>query len=249
MLNKSTMPRVLFFDIETIPDLEAALKHWPRLDDWPSQAMKAQVNQVLMIGYKWGHEKKAKSFKAWESSEVEILKQFSEVFESAHQIVSQNGKGFDLKFIQTRLAYYGLPFLDKKVIHVDTKQVSKANLFLLGNRLNDIAEMTRSDKKLENGGWKLWVDCYHKDPKALRLMDRYCKQDVLSLEQVYMKLRPLTASVNMNHFAAEGNCCPRCGSLSVVKKGHRFNAVTVVQRHLCNNCGYRFVIPKVGVPR
>lgn len=238
--------KILVLDIETLPDLPKVLKHLPRIDDWPGQSLKASINSVLCIGFKWLGEKQTRiiscwDFKSWNSSvndDKELLKAFAKIFNQADAIVTQNGKKFDIKFLQTRYMINGLDALDHKVLHLDTKQIAKRYLYIIGNRLNDLAEITNSAKKLENGGWELWEKVWRKDPKAMKLMARYCKQDVKTLEEVFLKLRPFITQIpNANLWKAELNACPTCGSLNVKKDGFRTYKERKMQRIRCNECG------------
>jgi len=238
--------KILVFDIETMPDLQQVFKYLPRIDDWPGQSLKASINSVLCIGYKWLGEKQTHILRLWDhpswnksvNDDKVILKEFAKVFSEADAIVTQNGKKFDIRFLQTRYIINGLEPLDHKVIHLDTKQMARRYLYGIGNRLDDLAEITGSKKKLENGGWDLWSKCWAKDPKALKLMERYCKQDVATLEQVFLKLRPFASSLpNANQWALEKTRCPACGSLHVVKDGSRVTKEGRRQKLRCNECG------------
>lgn len=247
--------RILIFDIETLPDLQQVFKHLPRVDDWPGQSLKASINSVLCIGYKWLGEKQTKVLRLWDypswetavNNDSALLKDFQKIYSSADAIVTQNGKKFDVKFLQTRFVINNLPPLDHKMIHLDTKQMAKRYLYAIGNRLDDLAEMTGSEKKMENGGWSLWHKCWMKDAKALRLMEKYCKQDVKTLEQVFLKLRPFATSLpNANQWFLEKTRCPVCGTLNTQKNGKRAYVSKVVQRFRCKDCGAQFTESRKG---
>lgn len=238
--------RILILDIETLPDLPKILKHLPRVDDWPSNSMKATINSVLCIGFKWLGESRTHILNNWDYSgwkrsvndDKELLKAFAKIFNEADAIVTQNGKRFDLKFLQTRYVINELPPLDHKVLHLDTKQIAKRYLFAMGNRLNDLAEITGSNLKMENGGWELWEKCWRKEPKALAMMAKYCKQDVKTLEEVFIKLRPFVTQLpNANMWSLEKTNCPTCGSLNIQKHGMRVTKEGIKQRYRCNECG------------
>lgn len=238
--------KILIFDIETLPDVSQVFKHLPRIDDWPGQSLKATINSVLCIGYKWEGEKKTHIINAWDYKEwhknqnddSQVLRAFEKIIKQADAIVSQNGKKFDIRFLQTRYLINKLDPLPHNIIHLDTKQIAKRYLFAIGNRLNDIAEITHAQKKLEKGGWELWEKVWKKDQKAMALMARYCKQDVKTLEQVYLKLKPfMTQLPNANQWALEKTNCPACGSLKVIKSGYRTYKERKVQRMKCEECG------------
>lgn len=164
-----------------------------------------------------------------------------EILKDANHIVTHNGKRFDFKFLQTRLAIHGLPFLDPKLKHTDTKSVSSSNLFMLNNKLDTLAEALTDTKKLEHEGWKMWVKVYNRDPQAMQVMSDYCKQDVITLEKVFHRLKGLSTQIpNHNLFnVAQGkeHCCPNCGSTMLQREGTRPTATKLMIRYSCKNCG------------
>lgn len=249
--------KIIIFDIETLPNLPMVLRHLPKIDDWNGNSLKASINSVLCIGWKELGSKKTNLISAWDSDsweksvndDREVLIKFSKVLSDASAIVSHNGKRFDWRFIQTRLVMNDLRPLPP-IQHIDTKQVSKQHLFAISNRLNDVAEITKAQKKLENGGWELWERVWARDPKAIKLMGEYCKQDVRTLEQVFLKLRPFIKNLpNANLFNLEGNACPICGSLKIVKNGTRVETNGIRQRWLCHDCFSPFKTMKNNSPR
>ena len=109
--------KILILDIETLPDLPKVLKHLPRIDDWPGSSMKASINSVLCIGYKWlGGKTKiinAWDYKNWDKSvndDKELLKDFAKIFNEADAIVTQNGKKFDIKFLTFEIFFVIMEF-------------------------------------------------------------------------------------------------------------------------------------------
>lgn len=238
--------KIILLDIETLPDLPQVLKHLPKIDDWGGNSLKASINSTLCIGYKELNSKTTKCIKAWDypswnesvNDDKELLKDFSKVLKDCAAIITHNGKKFDWKFLQTRMVINGLDPLPTDIVHVDTRELSKRYLYSISNRLNDVAEITKATKKLENGGWELWEKVWRKDPKSLKLMERYCKQDVKTLEEVYLKLRPFVKNLpNANLFNLEKTACPTCGSLNVMKNGTRMQKNGFTQRYICSDCG------------
>jgi DNA polymerase elongation subunit (family B)/DNA-directed RNA polymerase subunit RPC12/RpoP len=238
-------PRIIVFDIETLPNLRQVLKYLPRIDDWPGSSLKATINSVLCIGWKELGKKKVNMIRAWDgpnwktdkNDDRYVLQEFLKIIKAADGVVTQNGKKFDWKFIQTRLLFHGLETLPT-IPHMDTKALAKGNLFTIGNRLNDLAELTASEKKIENGGWELWEKIWLGCERSLSAMEKYCKQDVKTLEQVFLKLRPFVKNMpNHNLWSLEGTRCPTCGSLSLIKNGMRTTTTQRYQRLLCTDCG------------
>ena len=245
--NKSE-PKIVLFDLETMPNLQEVMKVMTQLSNYPGLTMKATINSIICFGYKIFGEKKTNCINAWDFKEWKkdinndkpLVEKAIEVLSDADCVVTHNGKSFDWKFLQTRIMYHGLNPLPK-ILHVDTKHVAKSNLFLFNNKLNTLGKALVSEEKLENGGWDLWCKVMQKDPSAMRLMTDYCKQDVNLLEKVFKVLRPLITHLpNYNMFREhDKDCCPNCGSTLLEKFGVRVQKNGVWQRYNCRSCGSR----------
>lgn len=255
MSKKLDGPKIVFFDLETLPDLLQALRVWPSMSDWHGKTMKATINSIICFGYRTESMKKAKVIRAWDfperwnkdvNDDFEICKAAYEILKDADVIVTQNGRKFDLPFLQTRLAKYrhpdGRPIFPPlpKIIHVDTKVEAKKHFFLYDNSLNTMGYFLLEREKMKHDGWAMWVDVYFRKQKAMDTMSRYCGIDVDVLKGVFDRMRPyITILPNMNMWRAEKMNCPACGSLNIQKRGFRTTKTKVVQRLQCNedSCG------------
>lgn len=222
---------------------------FPSLGDYPGKTLRASINSIICFGYKRLGEKKTHCISAWDfpkrwaknvNDDYEVVMAAYNILKDADGMVTHNGKRFDLKFLNTRLAFYKKPALPN-IPHVDTCAVAKARLYLYDNRLNTLAKFLNCGKKLENGGWSLWEKVLQRKPSACRLMVRYCKQDVAVLEKIFFKLRGRcspAALPNHNLFLEKQNVCAACGSSKLQKNGTRANGHTgFYQRLLCLTCG------------
>lgn len=238
-------PKIISYDIETLPNLAEVMKVYPGLSAYPGLTLKASITTVICFGFKVLGEDEVKCINAWDyeawltdvNNDYELVKAARDVLSSADAIVSHNGKRFDFKFLQTRLLFHGLDPLPK-IPHIDTNQVLKSNMMIFNNRLGTAGKFLVKDEKLENGGWDLWVKVLNRDQEAMRLMEDYCKQDVILLEKIFLKLRPLINHIpNYNWFASEGRVCPKCGGTRLQKHSKRMNKRGPVQRYQCQHCG------------
>jgi hypothetical protein len=239
-------PKIILWDLETLPDLREVMKVIPNLGDYPGLTLKASINSIICFGYKvWGEKKtnciNAWDFKSWSkdvNDDKELVKAIHSVLIDADALVTHNGKRFDWKFLQTRLLKHNLPPLPK-ILHVDTCAVSKGNLLMFNNRLNTLAKFMTSEEKLENGGWNLWVQVLQRDKKSMELMEKYCKQDVETLGAVFKKLLPFIKDIpNYNAFTpGEKDLCSNCGSTRLEKNGFRTTKTAIFQRFRCKDCG------------
>jgi DNA polymerase elongation subunit (family B) len=253
-------PVIILFDIETLPN---AYEHICNLMEYNSDryglTLKADVNSLLSFGYKVLGESKAYCINTWDTDsgrkniqdDTDLLVQARAILSTADAIVTHNGRSFDYKFLNTRLVMAGMSPLPN-IPHIDTCSISKSKLYLQRNRLDYLAEKLSTERKMENGGWKLWVrlafsELNHYRSKTStkqvnrdkKTMSDYCKQDVITLEKIFLKLRPLIGNIpNSNLFGdKDGKSCPTCGSKHVQKRGRRVTKTSVYNRYQCQECG------------
>lgn len=243
-MNRSE-PKIVLFDIETLPDLDKVMEVFPQLSNYPGLTLKASINSVICFGYKIFGEKEIKCINAWDfkswdknvNNDLEIIKAAYEVLKDADAVVGHNSKRFDWKFIQTRLAIHGLEPLPR-IKHIDTCNESRKNLMMFSNRLGEISKLLFDDKKTENGGWPLWCKVMKRDKQAMAMMTKYCKQDVNLTEKLFKKIRPYVTNIpNYNLFeSGEKVLCPSCGSTRLEKRGFGTTKVRMFQKYVCKDC-------------
>jgi DNA polymerase elongation subunit (family B) len=239
-------PRIVLYDLETLPNLPEALKVWTQLSNYPGQTLKASITSIICAGWKVLGSKKVECINAWDFPEWKkdvnddgpLCRAIYDVLKDADCVVTHNGSRFDWPFLQTRLLYHGLDSLPK-IHHVDTCKEAKRHLKVFNNRLNTIADFLTDTKKMEHEGWDLWVKVHSRDPKAMRTMEAYCKKDVLVLEEVFKRLRPLIKSLpNQNLFnPLKAKACPNCGSSRLQSRGKLLTQTRMYNRYHCQDCG------------
>lgn len=236
-------PRIILWDLETLPNLNEVLKIYPSLSDYPGLTLKATTCSIICAGWKLLDDKKTHCINAWDfpewkndvNNDYEVVKRISDILNDADAVVTHNGKRFDWKFLQTRLLLHNLPPL-KQINHIDTCSLAKSNLLSFNNRLNTLARHFTDKEKMEHEGWNLWVKVHGRDEKAMKVMEKYCKQDVIVLEDIFKILRPFAKMIpNHNLFHADDGC-PYCGSLKITKSGTRPTKTTIMQRYFCHDC-------------
>lgn len=243
--------KVLFWDLETLPDIREVAKRLPSIGMWPGRTFKSDINSIISFGYKFLGDKQARCINVWDitknfnkkrNDDRDFVRAISKVIQEADVIVTHNGKKFDLKMLNSRLAKHGLPPVPK-IIHVDTKEVAKNKLSLYSNSLDELAKFLSCTPKMKFlDKWDLWVSIMFDAPgakldRAKRLMDKYCKQDVDTLNEVFDKLLPhITVLPNQNE--GEGVLCPRCGGDHLQSRGTvPKKDGTRVRRFHCQDCG------------
>jgi len=132
---------------------------------------------------------------------------------------------------------------------VDTLKLARTNFNFNSNRLDYLGKVLGVGGKEETGGFSLWADVMNGSKQALKDMIKYCKRDVVLLEDVYNKIAPHVASFTVHGGVLKGGnraSCPNpgCGSSDVQRRGTRVTAAGVEQQKLtCMDCRHSFSMP------
>lgn len=245
-------PKIIIFDLEIIPDLPMALKYWTRLSSFPGKTLKASVTSICCAGWKYAGGSKTHCINAWDfpsrwkkdvNDDYMVCKKIREVLLQADAVVTQNGRRFDWKYLQTRLAKHKLGLLPK-IKHIDTKVIASANMYFIDNRLGTMGEFLVDENKMDHEGWDLWVKTHGRDPKAMKKMEKYCKQDVKLLEKIYNELKPVAKYIPNHDLYVDLDdredgkiVCPSCGSNNTIFNGWHKTTVSTYRRVHCKDCG------------
>lgn len=237
-----------------MPIVEQAFRQWTILSNYPGITFSADLSSIICIGWKVLGEKKTHCINAWDypnwkkdkNDDSMVLKDFLEEIKYADGLITQNGKKFDVPFLQTRLLLNNLETI-ADLRHADTRFLAR-KLKLSSKSLKRMGYLLGDEKKSDSGGWETWCDIYFNDcDKAKRHMVKYCKQDVVTTESVFNKLKRFAKGANllpnMNQFRSpkqleEGTeVCPVCGSENIFKNGWHYTNTKSYQRVKCKDCG------------
>jgi hypothetical protein len=159
------------------------------------------------------------------------------LLDEADIVVTHNGKQFDIKRINERIVIHGMrpPSSYKQV---DTKVLAKNKFGFASNKLEHLAnKLCTKNKKLKHSefpGHELWTECLKQNPKAWNEMKKYNIADVLTLEELFLKLRPWDTSINFGVYL-DGACS--CGSTKFHRNGFTYTNSGKYQRYSCAACG------------
>lgn len=224
--------RVLIYDLETFPNVSYT---WGKYEQDVLEFVKEW--QLASFSYKWLGEKKVYCItRQGQKDDKAITKKLHSLLDEAEIVVAHNGDEFDAKRARAKFIEHGLP-PPKPFQSVDTLKIAKSKFKFNSNRLNDLGRLLGVGAKVKTGGFDLWLGCMQDDPKAWRTMERYNKQDVRLLEQVYLKLRPWADK--HPHQGERGlTQCPKCGSDKLQKRGYMASAQGGLYHRLqCQGCG------------
>jgi DNA polymerase elongation subunit (family B) len=221
---KEIKPRILIFDIEVSPHQG---EYWSK--NWETDIIAPLgYGRILCFAAKWlGHKK---TFSIGGNNEERVVRKLWKLLNEADLLVGQNIKAFDIKFANSRFAFYGLPPISPHKVF-DTRTEAKKYISLPSYRLNDIADYFGIGHKLEHEGLPLWHKCLNGDRQAWKRMLRYCRQDVELTYKVFQLLMPF---VDNKAIFLNGGCA-HCGSKNLKRRGLTLDGK--FQRMQCQDCG------------
>lgn len=237
-------PKIIVWDIETAPMKTYSFNFYYNTN----QDMIIQEDSLICFAYKELGKKGTKvisvggdpdRYKKNPYDDTFVVKELHKVLSDADAIIHHYGDKFDRKRANDFFIKHGLPPLHE-VVQIDTHKIAKKHFHFKSNKLDYIGEFLGVGRKIKTS-FRLWKDCMEGDLKALKQMEKYNKQDVELLEDVYLKLRPFTpAKLNLAAFYEVDHICPACGSDKTRKDGFKYMRAGKKQRYSCRGCGHMF---------
>ncbi len=238
-------PKILLWDLETLPMLAATFSLWP--DSIQHESIIADWS-IICAAWKYLGQKtiytsaitdNPKTFTKDVNNDFLVVKKLREVFEDVDILIGHNSKKFDTKKFNARLIFHGLPPLPSGIQQLDTLTEVKKVAAFSSNRLDYLGQhLCNNGKTPTTKG--LWIRILKGDKAAVKEMVAYNKQDVKVLEDVYLKLLPYMK--NHPHVGAidgndKNNSCPKCGSEELVDNKIRYSAAGVKRtQKQCKTC-------------
>jgi hypothetical protein len=234
-------PKILFLDIETAP---------LRSYTWGLWKQNVSLSQIISNWYiiswagKWLNGEEVfsdvlTSEEAINEDDSRIMKVLWKVLDEADIIIAHNGDAFDIPKINTRFVLHGL-MPPSPYRTIDTLTIARQRFGFTSNKLDFLAKFFGYEGKASTT-FSLWEDCMIGDNDALHYMDFYCKQDIITLEQVFMKLRPYAKGLpNLDMYQdAPVSACPVCGKQHLKEVPDKFFYTQAVkyQVYRCSDCG------------
>ena len=237
-----TGAKILILDIETAP---IRAKVW---GIWNQNISIDQIESdwfILTWAAKWLFDDKTYSGaltakEAVAQDDSRIMKGIWEMLNEADIVVAHNGDKFDLPKLNTRFLLNKMnPPLPYQSI--DTLKHIKRNFAFTSNKLEFVNRMLGLPRKSKHDGFELWSKCYAGDEEALKKMLDYNVNDVVILEETYLRLRPwIKPHPNTALFILDEHeyRCPTCGSNKLEDEGKKYyTTVNAYSQFRCTNCG------------
>lgn len=238
---KNNLPRVLLFDIETAPN---KFHGWGMFNQ--NFGLNQLVNEWFVLSYaaKWLGEDEVlyedMRGKVSTEDDTHLLDSLWKMFNEADIIIGQNSKSFDVKKLNARWIMNGYqpPSPYKQI---DTLDIAKRKFAFTSRKLEHMTNLLCDNKKLTHGkfaGFELWRECMIDNPEAWEEMEDYNRMDVVSLEELYLKMAAWDDKhVNFNLYSDTPHQVCRCGSTSLKEDGFAYTGVSKFQQYRCLDCG------------
>lgn len=231
-------PRILILDVETFPNTAYV---WRFFKENIGAKQVLEYSTLASFAYKWLDEDVIWCEDTQHQSEKKLVEKLLAVLDNADIVVAHNGSKFDLPTIQGRALVLGLkPPSPYKI--VDTLLVARYEFNFPANNLEHLAILLNVDQKgghKKFPGFELWEQCMKNNPEAWEEMKIYNKQDVRTLEQIYLRMRPfMKRHPNVAVFEEDNQImCPKCGSKHIQRRGYVTTNVYKYQKFQCQSCG------------
>lgn len=236
-----TKPRILIIDIETSPIVSYT---WGLFDQNVALNQVKQDWHLLSFAAKFLGEKKVhyqdQSGIKDKTNDQKLLKTLWKLMDEADIVLGQNSIAFDVKRIKARMALHGMR-PPSSFRQLDTMRIAKKHFNFTSNKLEYLSKsLCSKHTKLTHKkfpGFELWKECLKDNKQAWKEMKVYNIQDVLSTEELYLKLRPWDNSINVNTFSNDLGLICSCGSKVIAKNGYNWSNNSKRQRYRCSDCG------------
>ena len=235
------LPNILIFDIETAPMevyvwglYKQRINHENVIEDW----------FVLSWSAKWLFSGEVMSDvltpeEAQNGDDKRICDSMWQHFESADIVVAHNARRFDVRKLNSRWMLHGL-IPPSPYQTIDTLKESQKMAAHSSHRLDYLGKIMHNKGKIETD-YRLWKRCKTGDPEALMYMEKYNKEDVLLLEEVYLSMRGwIKSHPNVGlYMETTESVCANCGGDKIHEVSEYVTPAGVFRAFRCDNkrCG------------
>ncbi len=249
MENPSGM-KVLVLDIETSPIDAYTWGLWQQNVGLPQ--IKSPT-RMLCWAAKWENSDEVMVCSERMETHKEMVAQIYDLVNEADAIVHYNGTAFDMKHLNREFIEHGLS-PPSKYKNIDLLRVVKQMFKFPSNKLDYVANVLLGSKKMDTGGFGLWVEVLNGNTTAWKKMEAYNIEDVLLTERLYHRVQGwVPAHPNRALWIEDQDdpICPNCGGTHLQKRGvERPARVNSYQRYKCMECGAnsrgRTIVSKAG---
>ena len=246
-------PRIVFWD------LESSLMQGLHFGLWQQNiSMRRVTKQTHLLSASFAfNDEEVQGFRLTPEQvktgdDFDLVCKVVEAVNNCDLMVTFNGKKFDVKLLNTRAIFWGLPPV-KTPKHIDLFEQSKRVFKFPSNSMQNVSMYLGLEGKLATSGSSLWERCFewwNRDEceEALIEMVTYGDQDIVATRDLYKRfqgwmkgvpnLGTMTNEITLNKTIR----CIHCGSDDIFPMGDKaYTAVSSFDLYRCANIGCRGV--------
>lgn len=234
-------PKILLLDLECAPKIAYV---WKFFKEFVKPDMVIADGFIMTASWKWLD---GESIYSQPSNLTDIgddkglCQNLRVVLHEADIVIAHNARKFDIPLFNARCLYHEIePPSPYKII--DTLEVARKKFKFDSNSLENLARVLKCKPKgghTKYPGFTLWKECLQGNLDAWAEMEKYNADDVTTLEQIYLKMRPwMDQHPNVATITGASHIvCPKCGSTHVQRRGTATTSVARYYRYQCMDCG------------
>lgn len=234
------MPRILLFDIETML-METYVWSLFKNVIMPSQLIKDW--SIICWAAKWLFDaevisEQVSAAEAVERKDGSVLTTLWHLLNEADIVIGHNAANFDIPKVNARFMHYGmLPPSPYQVI--DTKMVFKKVAKPSSLSLDFVNKFLKLEELKGKSEYDMWKRIAKGCEKSIEEMVAYNKQDVVALEDLYLRIRPwIKSHPNVGtYLESDEPVCPNCGNEKISWQGYYHTPAGRYQSFRCLECG------------
>jgi DNA polymerase III epsilon subunit-like protein len=233
------VPKIVLLDIETSPSVAYV---WRFFKENVSPKQVLEHPHIMSFAAKELGKDGIIYHENRKSDDKKIITELVHLLDETDFVIAHYGDGFDLPMIRGRaLVNQITPPSPVKVI--DTLRIAKKQFKFPSYSLEYLSKAldlkTKKGSHKKFAGFELWLECLRGNEEAWAEMKEYNIKDILSLEELYYRLRPWdTTHPNLSIYeAGETMLCPKCGSGNVHRRGFAYTNTGKYPRFQCVSCG------------
>ena len=240
-------PRVLIWDLESSLLEGYFFRIWQ--ENIPMRRIKKQAH-LLSASFAYNDES-VQGFRLTPEQvktgdDFDVVCKVVEAVNNCDLMITFNGKRFDVKLLNTRALFWGLPPV-KAPKHIDLFEQSKRVFKFPSNSMQNVSMYLGENGKLETSGSNLWERCaewenYEECEKALIEMVTYGNQDIEATRDLYKRFQGWMKGVpNLGVITNEVTenktlRCIHCGSDDVFPLDQKaYTSVSSFDLYRCGN--------------
>ena len=246
---KSGVGKTMVYDIETSL---VRIEHWGTGKTYINHTQLVEgiegQTRIISIAWKYVGEDKVYALTWKDGCDKKMMTEFMTYYNQCDMVIGQNNNSFDNKLVATRAAYHGLP-LNRFVKSFDIYRKVKTVFKLQSYSMAYMAKYFGLTLKQSHEGIRMWKMIQYGTPaqkkEYLKKMVDYNIGDIVTTEELYMKLRPYMGTIS--HEGVKKGLprwsCPVTGATDVEWVNTIYTEAGTVQRILlCKSSNHQFKV-------